>query len=246
MDLKELLDDKYLTYHQKDFILNDPISIPHKYQQKEDIEIMAFFASTLAWGQRKSIIKSCEKLENMMEGEPYNFIKLYSGKEKERLEGFVHRTFNAVDLDYFFRALQFIYKDYGGLENAFNLGSGSSRIHRFKKVFFVKHHPSRTQKHVSDPMKGSSSKRLNMFLRWMCRKGPVDFNLWKISTEELYLPLDVHTGNVARQLGLLARKQNDWKAVEEVTLALRNFDAVDPVKYDFALFGMGVNRDLNV
>ncbi len=246
MELKALLDAKYLEYHQTDFIPNDPISIPHKYTRKEDVEIMAFFASTLAWGNRKSIIRSCERLEGIMGEEPYDFIISYSKNDLNLLDGFVHRTFNAIDLDFFFRSLNNIYTNEGGLEAVFQLGKDEQRIHKFKKVFFSIQHPERTLKHVSDPLKGSSSKRLNMFLRWMCRKGPVDFGLWNISSSDLYLPLDVHTGNVGRSLGLLSRKQNDWKAVEEITTNLKKLDSEDPIKYDFALFGMGVNRDLEV
>jgi len=246
MELKALLDAKYLEYHQTDFIPHDPISIPHKYTRKEDIEIMAFFASTLAWGNRKSIIRSCERIENILEGEPYNFIMSYTKKNMESLEGFVHRTFNATDLDLFLRSLKNIYKNHSGLEAAFQKGKEELRIHEFKKIFFSIDHPTRTMKHVSDPLKGSSSKRLNMFLRWMCRKGPVDFGLWDISSRDLFLPLDVHTGNVGRNLGLLTRKQNDWKAVAEITDNLRKLDPIDPIKYDFALFGMGVNKDLKI
>jgi uncharacterized protein (TIGR02757 family) len=246
MELKALLDAKYLEYHQTDFIANDPISIPHKYSRKEDIEIMAFLASTIAWGNRKSIIRSCERIEAIVEEEPYNFIKSYGKNDISLLEGFVHRTFNATDLDFFFRSLGNIYKKHGGLEAVFQKGQEEFRIHDFKKIFFSIEHPTRTMKHVSDPLKGSSSKRLNMFLRWMCRKGPVDFGLWDISSHHLFLPLDVHTGKVGRSLGLLKRKQNDWKAVAEITNNLKKLDASDPVKYDFALFGMGVNQDLKI
>jgi len=186
----------------------------------------------------------------LMDGAPYDFVFNHSPQERKRFQKFVHRTINGTDAMYFMKALQHIYKAHHGMENVFSSGEGSlrERIIRFRNVFFELPHPTRTGKHVSDPGKKSSAKRICMFLRWMIRKDRqgVDFGIWsKIKPADLMLPLDVHTGNIGRKLGLLTRKQNDWLAVEEVTSNLRKFDPRDPVKYDFALFGMGVNKDLD-
>jgi uncharacterized protein (TIGR02757 family) len=241
-ELKDFLDFKANFYEQPKFVQDDPILIPHKFSRKEDIEISAFLVSTIAWGNRKSIIKSGENLLKLMGNQPFDFILNYTSSDLK----FVHRTFNEIDLDFFFRSLQNIYLNYGGLENSFNSDSQTKdlqkNINAFRSLFFKVAHESRSNKHISNPMKGSSSKRLVMFLRWMVRssrKG-VDFGIWhSISKESLHIPLDVHTGNVARKLELIQRNQNDWKTNLELIEKLREFDSLDPAKYDFALFGLG-------
>ncbi|MFN5911121.1 MAG: TIGR02757 family protein [Bacteroidota bacterium] len=243
-ELKDFLDFKAAQYENPQFLSSDPIQIPHRYSKKEDIEIMALLTATIAWGNRSSIIKSSSRIAEIMGDSPHdyvlNFADLRSGKSR-----FVHRTFNEDDLKFFFNALNRIYHT-GGLEMAFQthqeITGIKGRIMNFRAHMLNGQEISRTSKHLSDPSKNSAAKRLNMFLRWMVRpsaKG-VDFGLWKsIQPSELYLPLDVHTGNNARKLGLLTRKQDDWKALEEIMTSLRSFDSVDPVKYDFALFGLG-------
>lgn len=242
--LKELLDEKVFQYNNPRFIESDPIQIPHQFQLKQDIEIAAFLTATISWGNRKMIIKNAQRLMDIMGNSPYDYIM---ESKTDIDENFVHRTFNAIDLNYFVKALRSIYINHGGLENVFSQhathGDLQNSIHHFKKVFFEIEHPLRTMKHVSDPNKGSAAKRINMFLRWMVRKDAagVDFGLWDaISPSMLSCPLDVHSGNVARNLGLLQRKQNDAKALKELDISLRSMDPIDPVKYDFALFGMGV------
>ncbi|MEW6467598.1 MAG: TIGR02757 family protein [Bacteroidota bacterium] len=240
-ELKDFLEEKFRHYHQPAFIGHDPVSIPHRFSRKEDIEIAGFLAASIAWGQRPVIIRNATRLLELMEHAPYDFIMNAGPADLRPFERFIHRTFNGTDCVYFLRALKSIYRK-GGLEKAFEGSSARDRIIRFRKRFFSLKHAARTRKHVSDPAANSSAKRLNMFLRWMVRsrKGGVDFGLWKdISPSELMCPLDVHSGNVARKLGLLNRKQNDWRAVEELTVRLREFDPADPVKYDFALFGLG-------
>lgn len=242
-DLKEFLDFKVEQYNTPNFIETDPIQLPHRFSKKEDIEIVGFLVSMIAWGNRASIIKSGTRLIEIMENSPHEFIQHYRSSNSSH---FVHRTFNSIDLDFFFRSLQNIYKN-GSLEAAFSkdekIEGAKGRIVNFRNKFLSIGHEERSNKHVSNPMKNSASKRLNMFLRWMSRKDKcgVDFGIWNtICPSELYIPLDVHTGNNSRDLGLLKRKQNDWKALEELMTALRKFDPLDPVKYDFALFGIGV------
>lgn len=246
-ELKSFLDEKAELYNSPSFIDADPLSIPHRFSKKEDIEIAGFLASSIAWGNRKSIINSANKMVQFMDQSPYDFVMNHNRRDLKSLEGFVHRTFNAVDLAYFIEALRHIYSKYQGLENVFaksleDHGDMQRSISHFKKMFSEIDHPLRTKKHVSDPLEGSSAKRLNMYLRWMVRndnKG-VDFGIWKsISPSVLSIPLDVHTGNISRKLGLLNRTQNDGKAVAELDTVLRKMDAQDPVKYDFALFGLG-------
>jgi len=246
-ELKEFLDEKVLEYNQPKFIESDPIQIPHQFSLKEDIEIAGFLAATIAWGNRKMIIKNANRMMELLENTPHDFVMNYSEKELSNLENFVHRTYNGIDFTHFIRALSNIYKNHGGLETVFSKFKedvdNKQVIHHFKKVFFEIPHQKRTQKHVADPLKGSAAKRINMFLRWMVRNdnSGVDFGLWKqIPMSKLSCPLDVHSGNVARKLGLLTRKQNDWKALEELDTSLRILDKKDPVKYDFALFGLGV------
>ncbi len=245
-ELKEYLDFKADQYNNPDFIDTDPIQIPHRYKIKEDIEISGFLASTIAWGNRKMIINSATKMMDAMGNNPYDFVMLATDAQIGSIDNIVHRTFNSEDFRYFIKSLRNIYVNHGGLENVFTGNTDlnlQNRISNFKKVFFEIDHPIRTTKHISDPLKGSSSKRLNMYLRWVSRKDTkgVDFGIWKsISPAELSCPLDVHSGNVARTLGILKRKQNDAKALQELDAALRKFDPTDPVKYDFALFGLGV------
>lgn len=244
-EIYQLLEEKFIQFNQTSFIENDPISIPHLFSAKEDIEIAGFLAATIAWGQRKTIVTNARRMIQLMDDAPYDFILHHEDKDLWRLKGFVHRTFNSEDFEFFVKALQHIYINHGGLESVFarNAENMQQSIHYFKKVFFEIEHPQRSTKHIADPLKKSSAKRINMFLRWMCRndKSGVDFGIWKsISPKHLMCPLDVHSGNVARKLGLLTRTQNDWQAVEELTYQLRKFDKNDPVKYDFSLFGLGV------
>lgn len=249
-DLLELLETKYDRYNRSAFIESDPISIPHRYSKKEDIEIAGFLAATIAWGQRSTIVKNADTLMNLMGDAPYEFTLNHQEKDMNPFMDFKHRTFNGTDVVYFMKSLKNIYKNHGGisclmenptLQNGFSIKQG---IRNFRKVFFeLNNYPDRTLKHIANPDKNASAKRINMYLRWMVRddKRGVDFGLWKkIKPYQLFCPLDVHTGNVARGLGLLNRKQNDWKAVEELTIRLKEFDAKDPVKYDFALFGLGM------
>ncbi len=247
--LKEFLDEKYFLYNHKKFIETDPICIPHQFTKKQDIEIAAFFAATIAWGNRQSIIKNATKLMQLMDYSPHSFVTNAIAKEIQVFSKFVHRTFNGDDCIFFIESLKHIYKNNTSLEILFSKGiqiedeTIKNGIISFREDFFSIKHPARTQKHVSNPLKNSSSKRLCMFLRWMVRRdrAGVDFGIWKnIKSSQLCLPLDVHTGNVSRKLGLLNRTQNDWQAVEEVTNLLRQLDSKDPVKYDFALFGLGV------
>lgn len=249
-ELKDFLDEKVAAFNTPSFIEDDPISIPHRFTLKEDIEIAGFLAATIAWGNRKVIVKNARRMVELMGNAPYDFVMQHSAQQLERLDGFVHRTFNAVDFAYFIKALKHIYTAHDGLEALFVRHATSDTlqpaIHAFKQVFFEIEHPARTTKHVSDPKKGSAAKRINMWLRWMVRndqKG-VDLGLWQgISPAALSCPLDVHSGNVARKLGLLTRKQNDAKAVAQLDASLRQLDKNDPVKYDFALFGLGIFED---
>jgi len=249
-ELKDFLDEKAGLYNCPAFIEHDPISIPHQFSGKEDIEISGFLAATIAWGNRKSILRSSSRIIELMDGEPFDFIENSDDKDLEKMKGFVHRTFNSTDLIYFFKALKHIYRNKGGLETIFSTFKTSDSlqpaIHEFHKIFFELHHEKRTERHVSDPFKGSAAKKLNMFLRWMVRKDNkgVDFGIWKsISPSILSCPLDIHSGNVARKLGILKRKQNDARSVLELDSVLRTFDKNDPVKYDFALFGLGVSEE---
>jgi uncharacterized protein (TIGR02757 family) len=245
-ELKEFLDEKVIQYNNFDFIESDPIQIPHLYSLKEDIEIAGFLSATIAWGNRKMIINNAKKLMDLMGNSPYDFVMNHAEEHLESLDNFVHRTFNAIDAKTFIKALQHIYKNHEGLEAVFaknqEENSMQKSIHEFKKLFFEIEHLQRTQKHISDPFNNSAAKRINMYLRWMVRNdNKVDFGIWKtIPTSKLSCPLDVHSGNVARKLGLLKRKQNDAKALAELDLSLRKLDKKDPVKYDFALFGLGV------
>jgi uncharacterized protein (TIGR02757 family) len=245
--LKEFLDEKAELYQCTSFIENDPISVPHTFSSAGDIEVSAFLVATISWGNRKSIITNANRMMSLMDGSPYEFVTEHHPSDLKRLSSFVHRTFNGDDFIQFVKSLQNIYVKHEGLQRVFtngfeNSGNAGSAIAYFKKVFEENYISFRTTKHISDPESGSAAKRLNMFLRWMVRKNSkgVDFGIWEsIPTAQLSIPLDVHTGNVSRKLNLLTRKQNDWKAVSELDIALREFDAVDPIKYDFALFGLG-------
>jgi len=245
--IKILLDKKVELYNNLEFIETDPIQVPHRFTLKEDIEIAGFLTSTIAWGQRISIIKNAKSLMALMDNSPFDFIKNAENKDIISLQHFVHRTFQGTDCIYFIRSLKNIYLHQGGLEKVFIDGfkkdkSIFSSLEYFRKIFFSMQPETRSHKHVADVTSNASAKRLNMFLRWMVRKDDkgVDFGIWKnIPQSALMLPLDLHTGNTARNLGLLHRKQNDWKAVEEITSVLRNLDPIDPIKYDFALFGIG-------
>lgn len=246
-DLKDFLDSKVVEYNHPRFIETDPIQVPHTFKIKEDIEIAGFLTASIAWGNRKSIIHNAYRMMQLLDRAPYDFIMNHKEDDLERLLPFVHRTFNGDDFIQFIKSLQHIYTNQGGLEHIFSVHaepySLQRAIHEFKKTFFEINHLRRTQKHLSDPLKGSAAKRLNMFLRWMVRddNSGVDFGLWKkLNPSQLSCPLDVHSGNVARKLGLLHRKQNDAKALEELDASLRRLDSNDPVKYDFALFGLGV------
>lgn len=245
-ELKDFLDSKVLQYQHPRFIESDPIQVPHTFSKKEDIEITGFLTATIAWGNRKSIIQNAKKMMQLMAESPYDFVMHHSPRDLERLSSFVHRTFNGTDLQHFVKALRHLYENHGGMETVFTKYAEEDSMHRaihhFKRLFFEIPHLQRTQKHVSDPMKNSAAKRIHMFLRWMVRKDPsgVDFGIWKnIQPSQLSCPLDVHTGNIARKLGILQRTQNDLKAVKELDHSLRKMDSTDPVKYDFALFGLG-------
>ena len=246
-ELKSFLDEKADLYNNPNFIESDPIQIPHSYTLKEDVEISGFLASVIAWGNRKMIIKNARKMMDFMGNAPYDFVLSHTEEDLERLETFVHRTFNGQDFVGFIKSLQNIYQNHGGLEAVFakhqEENSMQKSISEFKKIFFEVNHLTRTEKHLPDPLSGSAAKRINMYLRWMCRKDNkgVDFGIWNsISPSQLSCPLDVHSGNVARKLELLTRKQNDSKALFELDNNLRKLDPKDPVKYDFALFGLGV------
>ena len=246
-ELKEFLDAKVVQYNNPKFIESDPIQIPHRFSKKEDIEISSFLTATIAWGNRKMIIKNADKMMQLLGNSPYDFVINHNPSDLGKLDGFVHRTFNSDDFKYFIKSLRNIYTKHGGMESIFIKNATASSlqpaINEFKKVFFSIDHQPRTQKHIGDPYKGSACKRLNMMLRWLIRSdgAGVDFGIWNnISPSVLSCPLDVHSGTVARKLGLLTRKQNDAKALTELDNNLRALDQDDPVKYDFALFGLGV------
>lgn len=247
-ELQDFLDSKFRQYNTPAFIANDPIQIPHRFGRKEDIEISAFLSSAIAWGKREMIIRSASRMMNLIRNTPYQFIMQAKEADLSICANFVHRTFQAVDFVYFLKALQNIYCRHGGLSQVFKDGFQKQReiksalIH-FREIFFELEHPQRSRKHISDVRKNSAAKRLNMFLMWMVRQDSsgVHFGLWDfIPKSELIIPLDVHCGRTARELGLLKRKQNDFKAALELTSELKKFCPEDPVKYDFALFGTGV------
>ncbi|MFM9055069.1 MAG: TIGR02757 family protein [Bacteroidota bacterium] len=252
--LHSFLDEQADRFNRPDFIADDPISIPHLFSKKEDVEIAGFLTATIAWGQRPVILKNALQLVERMDMAPGSFIREHSVQERKRFNSFVHRTFNGIDLCYFIKALQQLYNNEQGLEGCFgssfqeydsDMGATISDVKRK----FMRFRPQiRTGKHFADPLRNSSAKRINMFLRWMVRKDNrgVDFGIWNsIPASALHIPLDLHSGTVARELGLLNRKQDDWKAVTELTHRLRTLDASDPVRYDFALYGTGVFNRYN-
>ena len=247
-DLKRFLEAKCRQYDEKAFISTDPVSIPHLFRQKEDREIAGFLTAIISWGNRKAILKSGKRMMELMENEPYDFVVSAPEHNFGRLADFVYRTFNGDDLLFLMYALRKVYLEMGGLEKVAaeayrHYGTVKAVIMALRKSLLLTEHLARSEKHLANPEKGSAAKRINMFLRWMVRKDKngVDFGIWdEIPVSALMCPLDVHSGYVARKLGLLARKQNDWKAVEELTENLRKFDSEDPVKYDYALFGLGV------
>jgi uncharacterized protein (TIGR02757 family) len=245
--LRDFLNEKSQQYNHPDFIAFDPILIPKQFDTKEDIEIAGFLSAIIAWGTRASIIKSASNIMGILGNQPHDYILNSTAADWEAIDHFVHRTFNIIDLRYCLQALQHLYKHHGGLHDALrpkaNEAFMDDAIERFRSLFFEINHPKRTTKHIANPAKGSAAKRIHMFLRWMVRQdnNGVDFGLWNdIPTSKLSCPLDVHTGNIARKLGLLKRKQNDQKSVRELDEQLRILDPKDPVKYDFALFGLGV------
>lgn len=244
----DLLERKYKEYNSASFIDADPISIPHRFAKKQDIEIAAFFSATIAWGNRKSIITSANKLMNLMDNAPHDFVLNHQDNDLKNLLDFKHRTFNATDTLYFVEFLKQHYLKNESLEDAFLKSeiknSQAETLSGFHNYFFsLEDSPHRTRKHVATPVRGSTCKRMNMFLRWMVRKDKhgVDFGIWKkIKPAQLLIPLDVHVDRTARKLGLIKRKQTDWQTVVELTENLKTFDPKDPVKYDFALFGISV------
>ncbi len=250
--LKAFLDEKVALYQRSDFIDNDPISIPHLFTDKPNQEIMGFIAATLAWGQRITIIRNCRKLIDLMDGDPHAFLLGHEDSDLRRFEGFVHRTFNDTDLLYFITFLSQYYRQHLSIEELFlhpdiqkvgHVGPGLRAFH--ERFFELEFAPHRTRKHVATPNRNSACKRLNMFLRWMVRpaEGKVDFGIWNsIQPHQLICPLDTHVHRVSLGLGLIKRNQADWKAALELTSKLREFDPADPVKYDYALFALGVEE----
>ena len=247
-----ILDKYYAHFENEKFIESDPISIPHKFSRKEDVEIAGFLSSTIAWGNRKAIISSCNNLIERMDNAPYDFVLNANNKDISALNGFYYRTFQEIDVFYFIHSLNNIYRNHGGLENVFTKGYNSVEINKikhaifyFREIFLEKEFPQRVTKHLANPMGGSAAKRINMFLRWMVRSNDkdVDFGIWKnISPSDLMIPLDVHVGNTARKLNLINTNANNWLAAETLTNELRQLDTNDPVKYDFALFGISNSK----
>lgn len=250
-ELKDFLDEKADLYNQTDFIENDPISVPHRFSKIEDIEIAGFLTATIAWGNRKSILKSADKMMEFLENSPHEFILNFTDSDLKILENkAVHRTFSAEDFQFFLRQLQLIYRKNSTLENLFLLKPEETNLYhalqRFRTEFLNVNERHRSSKHISSTYKNSAAKRLVMFLRWMVRKDSrnVDFGIWQnIDMKYLSVPLDIHTGNISRKLKLISRTQNDWKTVEEMDVVLRKMDRKDPAKYDFALFGLGVSGE---
>lgn len=246
-ELRSFLEEKADRYNRPEFIATDPISIPHRFHHKEDIEIAGFLAATIAWGQRPVILKNASRLLAWMDDSPAAFVRGFSEKDLKPFRGFVHRTFHPEDCRYFLRALQRAYLDKGGLESLFTPSTHEQPLRELiseaRRLFFLPPGPDRSRKHFSDPSRGSAAKRINMFLRWMVRQDDrgVDFGIWQqLNPSRLICPLDVHSARVGRKLGLLKRKSNDWQAAEELTISLRKLSPEDPVRYDYALFGLGV------
>ena len=248
-ELKELLEQLHDKYNRQEFIEPDPISIPHSFSDKADKEIAGFFASTIAWGNRKAIVKSAQRMMQYMDYAPADFVRNASEKDLATLQSYVHRTFNGQDFTDFVLAIRGITERFGGIgdyfENEYERTKDLAAVlSSFRREIFSCEHYSHCEKHLSSIDKGAACKRLNMYLRWFVRHDDrgVDFGLWrKIPMSALYLPLDIHTGNMGRALGLLSRRQSDWKATVEITENLRKFDAEDPVRYDYSLFGAGID-----
>ena len=245
VQIRELLEEKTDLYNRPKFIDDDPVCIPHLFENEDDIAISGFLTATIAWGQRVTLIRNARKLVELMDMAPADFVKNFTEADLKIFDGFVHRTFNASHCKYFMRALKFLMLEFGGLQPAFKSDDGSvySGITEFRKRFLFEEDRVGVSRHVANPEANSAAKRLNMYLRWMIRKDKrgVDFGIWDVFKQsELSCTLDVHSGGVARKLGILSRKQDDWRAAEELTEVLRSFDANDPVKYDYALFGLGV------
>ena len=251
-DLKDFLDLKVKTYNEPGFIENDPVSIPHAFSKKQDIEIAGFWAAVLAWGQRVTIINKCKELFAMMDNAPHDFVLNHQEQDLKPFLQFKHRTFNATDTLYFIEYFRQYYQKHDSLEAAFangmtpNADTTEGALVRFHEQFFeLPDAPQRTRKHIATPARKSACKRLNMFLRWMVRKDEagVDFGIWQtIKPAQLVCPCDLHVDRVARKLGMITRKQTDWQTALELTESLRAFDPQDPVKYDFALFGLGIEE----
>lgn len=250
--LQDFLDDKAERYNQPGFIPNDPVAIPHQFSLLQDIEISGLFAATLGWGRRSMILSKSRELLARLDNAPYQFMLQHQEEDLKKLLGFCHRTFNDTDLLYFVHFLSWYYKQHDSLEHAFSIGLSPASetveegLKQFHRLFFsLPDAPTRTRKHVATPARNSACKRLNMYLRWMVRRDDkgVDFGLWKkISPAQLVCPCDVHVERVARSLGLISRKGSSWQTALELTENLRKFDAQDPVKYDFALFGLGIEE----
>ena len=245
--VKDYLDKKVAIYNAAAFIENDPISIPHQYLKRQDVEITAFWTAVLSWGQRKTIISKASELFSLMDGDPYLFIMEHKPKDLKRLLTFKHRTFQPDDTLFFINRLRNIYSDHDSLEEVFlSRDTIYESLTYFNQYFFSDPaHLPRTRKHLSDPSRGSACKRLNMFLRWMVRKDTkgVDFGIWnRMSMSDLMIPLDIHVYNVAQSLGILKRNNADWTAVEELTAILKTWNAEDPVIYDYALFSIGLEK----
>lgn len=244
--LKDFLDEKYWQYNRPAFIEDDPISIPHQYQSLQDIEIAGFWAAVLAWGQRKTIINKCKELFLLMDNAPSDFVVNHQESDLKAFLHFKHRTFNATDTLYFLKFFQTFYQKHSSLEEAFMTSDHDMEkgLVNFHNLFFsLEDYPERTRKHIATPERKSACKRINMFLRWMVRKDSqgVDFGVWRnIKPAQLICPCDLHVDRVARKLGLITRKQTDWLTAKELTANLRLLDPEDPVKYDFALFGLGI------
>lgn len=250
-ELKAFLDEKVDTYNVPGFITNDPISIPHRFNRKQDIEIAGLFAAVLAWGQRVTIINKCLELLSWMDHAPYEFMLHAEENDLKPFTEFKHRTFNGTDCLYFIYFLQDFYQKHDSLEEAFVQGqysaadAGNALSSFYEQFFSLPDYPPRTRKHIQTPLKKSACKRMNMYLRWMVRNDDrgVDFGLWnRISPSQLVCPCDLHVDRVARKLGLISRKQTDWQTAIELTEGLRKFDSEDPVRYDFALFGLGIEE----
>lgn len=250
LELKEILEEKADLYNRTTFIEDDPISIPHLFSKREDIEISGLLTAIISWGQRKTLIRNAREMMIRMDDAPFEFVMHHTEADLKRFQNFVHRTFNGSDCQFFIRRLGEVYRLHRTLESLFFAEDGNiySGILNFRNVMLDTLVPPGTSKHLADPSTGSAAKRINMYLRWMVRNDQrrIDFGIWDtIPMSALMIPLDVHSGGVARNLGILQRKQDDWRAVEELTGFLRQMDASDPVRFDYALFGMGVNEKLS-